>query len=251
MPMGLSSMHSSLSFPLQANPAYEEFTPSGTQRMSTSSLADSPSKDSLSDLDMVHFRPSVLTTADKVVESPTTPSSPQSFDHTPLLSKHGNTGTPCSRTSMQMESEQKSFNDTTVTPWRDNPNFSLASTSLKSRPRSQEKSHIASVSPTHPHSNTLQPSPVYQNHFEDIGQTQPSPRTKPAQYLGHLAASVVPRSMSRYSPVIARKLLNASGIKASASNPEQLSVKSLHLDQKETIDRRQQEEDGNEPVTHI
>lgn len=241
-PMGLSSEYSSLS--MTPNPAYEEFTPPERRGLSTSIFPDSYSQDSLNELNMEDFRPSVLTAADEMVESPTTPSSPQSYDHTPLLSKQGNAVNPCSSNANKVEGEQEPIS---YTPWRNDSNFTLAS--IPSRPTSQEQHHLFGVSHTHRHANTLQPVPV---HLKDVGKAQPSPPTKSAQkHRVHLAVPASPIFRRQYSPALARKR-DASGIKASVSNPEQLGMKRLNSERKRTADHKQQlEEDENEPVTHI
>ena len=217
--------------------------------MATTTLASSLSQNSLSDLNMDHFHPSLLTTRDEKEESPTTPTSLQGFDHTPLLSRQGDAGNPYSIPEIQVKGEQKSINYMTPTPWRDNPNFTLASIP---RSRFQNHHHLTGVSPAHPRSNTLQSVPVHQGHLDDFVEAQPSPHTKRAQtYLDSLAASVTPKSQRRYSPALARKK-DTSGIKGSVSTPEQLGMKRLHSDPKNTMDHKQQlEKDCNEMVTYI
>ena len=220
--------------------------------MAPTTLASSLSQNSLSDLNLDHFHPSVLTARDEKKKSPTTPTSPQGFDHTPLLSRQGDAGNPCSIPEIQVEGEQKTFNSITSSPWRDEPNITLTSVSPRSRPRSQKHHHLSGENPAH-HSNTLQPVPLHQGHLKGTVQAQPSPRTKHAQtYLDSLAASVTPKSQRRYSPALARKM-DASNMKGSVSTPDQLRMKRIHSDPKtiELDEQKRVEEDLNEVLANF
>ena len=230
-----------------ANPAYEHCTPAGSVGVSNPKFINSPCKDSLSDLNMDHFRTSVLTTTDEGVESPTSPTAPQSFDHTPLLSKRSNAGNPCSIPAIQVEAEQPNFSSPTSSPLK-NDNITHTSISPRSRPKSLDsKHHLTGVNPTRPHSNWLQPLPSQQSCRKDIGPAQASPaRSRHAQkYVDQLTASLTPNSRRRYTPAIAKEMhTDTSGVKGSGSSPEQLGMKHLHSDIKETIeleDRKRKE----------
>ena len=237
--IGPSSAHSSLSFPVQANPLYEHCTPAGSVGVANPNFVNSPCNDSLSDLNMDHFQTSVLPTTDEVVESPTTPTTPQGFDHTPLLSKHGITGNPCSIPAIQVEVEQANFSSSPSSSLK-NDNITRTSISPRSRPKSLDsKHHLTGVNPTRPHSNRLQPLPGQQSCLKDIGPAQASPaRSRHAQkYVDQLTASLTPNSRRRYTPANAKEMhMNTSGVKGSGSSPEQLGMKRLHSDTRETIE---------------
>lgn len=235
--------------PMRANPAFEQFTPPGNEGVASTDFVRSTILDSLNDLNMDQFHQPTAT--DEIAESPTTPTTPQGYDCTPLLSRQADASNPRSVPAIQVEGEQTNLNSTTSSP---NSKITPTSITPRSRPKSQQHRHITGVSPTHLHRSTLQPAPVHQSHLKEVEQAQLTPRTKHAQkYLDNLTASLTPKSKRRYSPAIARKLA-ASGVEGSESGPKQLGMNRLHSSPKKTKElnfKQQHEEEWNEALAYF
>ena len=254
MPVGLSSRNiSNMSLPLAAYPAYEQFTPPGSEGNTISKFVGSAKENSLTDLNMEIFRPSMLDTKVLEAETPITPDIPQGFDRTPLLSKQSRAGEPRSIPAIQVEVEQERVQYSTATALKDDPNITRTSISPRPRPRSQGplSDSRLSAGPSQRHSSALKPTPFSQNHLKPVGPAQSSPRTKRSQkYMDFVAASSTPKSKRQYSPALARKK-DVSKMKGSSSSPGQL--KHINFDPKATDknSRQKLDEDWSETLNYM